>query len=89
MTAWLRLTSCPMAFARSTAATTTCFPGRENWGAADQSFPGIFTPNYMNDADGDRYDFNPLPNMETWYTNNDYANAGTASGSRPAPAAAR
>src|SRR5919107_2995722 len=51
-------------------------PGRENWGAADQSFPGIFTPEYMNDADGDRYDFNPLPNMETWYSNNDYANAG-------------
>jgi Ca2+-binding RTX toxin-like protein len=60
-------------------------PGRENWGAADQSFPGIFTPEYMNDADGDRYDFNPLPNMETWYTNNDYANAGPRTGSQPGP----
>lgn len=60
-------------------------PGREKWGAADQSFPGIFTPEYMNDADGDRYDFNPLPNVETWYTNNNYANAGTGSGSSPGP----
>ncbi|MGL3820418.1 peroxidase family protein [Sphingopyxis sp. R3-92] len=74
-------------------------PGRENWGAADQSFPGIFTPEYMNDADGDRYDFNPAPNgpgadgiMGTaddtgvsWYTNNNYANAGTRTGSQPGP----
>ncbi|AJA08080.1 heme peroxidase [Sphingopyxis fribergensis] len=60
-------------------------PGRENWGAADQSFPGIFTPEYMNDADGDQYDFNPMPNMETWYTNNNYANAGPGSGSSPGP----
>lgn len=74
-------------------------PGREKWGAADQSFPGIFTPEYMNDADGDRYDFNPAPNgpgadgiMGTaddtgvsWYTNNNYANAGTGSGSSPGP----
>lgn len=60
-------------------------PGREYWGAADQSFPGIFTPEYLNDADGDRYDFNPLPNMETWYTNNDYANAGPRTGSQPGP----
>lgn len=59
-------------------------PGRENWGAADQSFPGIFTPIYLND-DGDRYDFNPLPNMETWYTNNDYGNAGTRTRSQPGP----
>lgn len=74
-------------------------PGRENWGAADQSFPGIFTPQYMNDADGDRYDFNPAPNgpgadgiMGTaddtgvsWYTNNNYANAGPRTGSLPGP----
>lgn len=74
-------------------------PGREKWGAADQSFPGIFTPNYLNDADGDRYDFNPAPNGPgadgipgtpddtgvSWYTNNNYANAGTASGSSPGP----
>lgn len=74
-------------------------PGRENWGAADQSFPGIFTPEYINDADGDRYDFNPAPNgpgpdgiMGTpddtgvsWYTNNNYANAGTRTGSQPGP----
>ncbi|WP_051960519.1 peroxidase family protein [Devosia riboflavina] len=60
-------------------------PGRENWGASDQSFPGLFTPTYLDDDDGDRYDFNPLPNMETWYTNNDYANAGTNSGSQPGP----
>ncbi|MHA4837558.1 peroxidase family protein [Sphingopyxis sp. MSC1_008] len=60
-------------------------PGRENWGAADQSFPGIFTPEYMNDADGDRYDFNPMPNVETWYSNNNYANAGPGSGSSPGP----
>lgn len=74
-------------------------PGREKWGAADQSFPGIFTPEYMNDADGDRYDFNPAPNgpgpdgiMGTsddtgvsWYTNNNYANAGTRTGSQPGP----
>ncbi|MBD2748014.1 cadherin-like domain-containing protein [Microvirga sp. BT688] len=72
-------------------------PGRENWGAADQSFPGIFTPQYLNDADGDRYDFNPAPNGPgadgvlgtaddtgvSWYTNNNYANAGTRSGSQP------
>ncbi|WP_411340015.1 peroxidase family protein [Sphingopyxis sp. J-6] len=60
-------------------------PGRENWGASDQSFPGIFTPQYMNDADGDRYDFNPLPDAETLYTNNDYANAGPRPGSQPGP----
>ncbi|MBM6596402.1 peroxidase family protein [Microvirga pudoricolor] len=74
-------------------------PGRENWGASDQAFPGIFTPQYMNDADGDRYDFNPMPNgpgadgvMGTaddtgvsWYTNNDYANAGGRTGSQPGP----
>ncbi|HEV7257266.1 MAG TPA: peroxidase family protein [Bosea sp. (in: a-proteobacteria)] len=60
-------------------------PGRENWGASDQSFPGLFDPTYMNDADGDRYDFNPLPNMQTWYTNNDYANAGPRTGSQPGP----
>ena len=74
-------------------------PGRENWGASDQSFPGIFTPQYMNDADGDRYDFNPAPDgpgldgiMGTaddtgvsWYTNNSYANAGTRTGSLPGP----
>ncbi|WP_238257127.1 peroxidase family protein, partial [Methylorubrum podarium] len=60
-------------------------PGREKWGASDQSFPGLFTPAYLNDADGDRYDFNPLPNMETWFSNNDYANAGTRSGSQPGP----
>ncbi|MGW9820234.1 Ca2+-binding RTX toxin-like protein [Methylorubrum extorquens] len=60
-------------------------PGRENWGASDQSFPGLFTPSYINDADGDRYDFNPLPNVETWYSNNDYANAGVRSGSQPGP----
>ena len=60
-------------------------PGRENWGAADQSFPGIFTPEYLNDADGDRYDFNPSPTVETWYTNNDYANAGPRTGSQPGP----
>ena len=74
-------------------------PGRENWGAADQSFPGIFTPTYMNDADGDRHDFNPMPTgpgsdgvMGTaddtgvsWYTNNDYANAGPRTGSQPGP----
>jgi Ca2+-binding RTX toxin-like protein len=60
-------------------------PGREKWGASDQSFPGLFDPTYMNDADGDRYDFNPLPNMETWYNNNDYGNAGTRSGSLPGP----
>ncbi|HEV2596897.1 peroxidase family protein, partial [Sphingopyxis sp.] len=74
-------------------------PGRENWGAADQSFPGIFTPEYMNDADGDRYDFNPMPNGPgpdgilgtaddtgvSWYTNNNYGNAGTRTGSQPGP----
>ncbi|RYZ15249.1 MAG: heme peroxidase [Alphaproteobacteria bacterium] len=60
-------------------------PGRENWGAADQSFPGIFTPAYLNDADGDRYDFNPSPTSETWYSNNNYANAGPGSGSSPGP----
>ncbi|WP_264048359.1 peroxidase family protein [Methylobacterium flocculans] len=60
-------------------------PGREKWGASDQSFPGLFTPTYINDADGDRYDFNPLPNMETWFSNNDYANAGARSGSQPGP----
>ncbi|MET0436527.1 MAG: peroxidase family protein, partial [Devosia sp.] len=60
-------------------------PGRENWGASDQSFPGLFTPTYLNDADGDRYDFNPLPNVETWYSNNNYANAGPRTGSQPGP----
>ncbi|WP_283207321.1 peroxidase family protein, partial [Methylobacterium soli] len=60
-------------------------PGRENWGASDQSFPGLFTPTYINEADGDRYDFNPAPNAETWYTNNNYAYAGTRSGSQPGP----
>jgi hypothetical protein len=60
-------------------------PGREHWGAADQSFPGIFTPNYLNDADGDRYDFDPSPATATWYSNNDYANAGPRSGSQPGP----
>ena len=59
-------------------------PGRENWGAADQSFPGIFTPSYLNDADGDRYDFMPGPG-EVLFTNNDYANVGTGSGSQPGP----
>jgi Ca2+-binding RTX toxin-like protein len=68
-------------------------PGRENWGAADQSFPGIFTPTYMNDADGDRYNFGSydlngdgVPDTPpAWYTNNNYGNAGPASGSSPGP----
>jgi Ca2+-binding RTX toxin-like protein len=68
-------------------------PGRENWGAADQSFPGIFTPNYLNDADGDSYNFGShdlngdgVPDTPpVWYTNNDYGNAGGASGSNPGP----
>lgn len=60
-------------------------PGRENWGASDQSFPGLFDPTYMNDGDGDRYDFNPSPVAETWFSNNNYANAGPGSGSVTGP----
>lgn len=68
-------------------------PGRENWGAADQSFPGLFNPTYLNDADGDRYDFGSYDlngdgtpdTPPAWFTNNDYANAGTRSGSQPGP----
>ena len=60
-------------------------PGRENWGASDQSFPGLFDPTYLNDADGDRYDFNPSPTELTWYSNNNYGNAGTGSGASPGP----
>lgn len=68
-------------------------PGREKWGAADQSFPGIFTPNYLNDADGDAHDFGShdlngdgTPDTPpVWYTNNDYGNGGTRSGSAPGP----
>lgn len=60
-------------------------PGRENWGASDQSFPGLFDPTYMNDADGDQYNFSPIPGQTAYYTNNDYANAGTRTGSQPGP----
>ena len=56
-------------------------PGRENWGAADQSFPGIFEPDYLNENDGDSLAFGP----GMTYTNNDYGNAGTASGMMPGP----
>ncbi len=56
-------------------------PGRESWGAADQSFPGIFDPNYMNDADGDSLVFGP----GMIYDNNDYGVGGSGGGDgRPA-----
>ncbi|MDX3927017.1 MAG: peroxidase family protein [Shinella sp.] len=56
-------------------------PGREMWGASDQEFPGIFDPNYLNDADGDSLAFGP----GITYTNNDYGNAGPGSGTSPGP----
>ncbi|MEO9337692.1 peroxidase family protein [Mesorhizobium sp. SB112] len=56
-------------------------PGREMWGAANQSFPGIFDANYLNENDGDSLTFGP----GMTYTNNDYGNAGTASGMTPGP----
>ncbi|MFC4171993.1 peroxidase family protein [Microvirga sp. GCM10011540] len=50
-------------------------PGREKWGAADQPFPGIFEPNYLNEADGDTFAPGGPP-----ITNNDYANSGRTNG---------
>ncbi|MCS6627905.1 hypothetical protein N0B44_33890, partial [Roseibacterium beibuensis] len=54
-------------------------PGREMWGASDQAFPGLFTPTYLNDGDGDQLAFGP----GTIYTNNDYGNAGPNPGTMP------
>ncbi|WP_436071322.1 peroxidase family protein [Devosia sp. LjRoot3] len=51
-------------------------PGRENWGASDQSFPGLFTPTYLNDGDGDSYSFNPAPGAPP-YSNNNYGTSAT------------
>ncbi|KQW80824.1 peroxidase family protein [Brevundimonas sp. Root1279] len=56
-------------------------PGRELWGASDQSFPGLFTPSYLNDADGDQMTFGP----GMTYTNNDYGNSGPLPGTMPGP----
>ena len=50
-------------------------PGREQWGSADQAFPGIFDPSYMNEGD-DTISFGPGMTLG----NNDYANAGGANG---------
>ena len=45
-------------------------PGRELWGAADQTMPRMFDPYWRNEADGDSFDFNgPAPGE---VTNNDY-----------------
>ncbi len=54
-------------------------PGREMWGAADQPFPGLFDPTYINENDGDSMDFGP----GGVYTNNDYGNAGPLPGNVP------
>ena len=65
-------------------------PGREMWGASDQSFPGLFTPTYLNDADGDQMVFgmvdtngDGIPDTPILYNNNDYGNAGPNPGAMP------
>src|SRR5690606_30063937 len=35
-------------------------PGRELWGAADQTMPRMFDPSWRNDGDGDQMSFGPV-----------------------------
>jgi Ca2+-binding RTX toxin-like protein len=49
-------------------------PGRETWGAADQPFPSMLDPRYLNDQDGDTFD--PDGPGPAGVTNTDYAQPG-------------
>jgi len=50
-------------------------PGNEDFGAADQLFPRLLDPAFVNDADGDTIDINgPAPGGTV--TNTDYAQSG-------------
>src|SRR5690606_24239073 len=49
-------------------------PGRELWGAADQTMPRMFDPYWRNEADGDTMPFGPPGGPAV--TNNDYGVVG-------------
>ena len=55
-------------------------PGRELWGAADQTMPRMFDPNWNNDADGDTMALGGGPTPPT-VTNTDYNVLGQPSAS--------
>ncbi|QUS38256.1 calcium-binding protein [Tardiphaga alba] len=50
-------------------------PGRELWGAADQTMPRLLNGKYGNDADGDEFDNNG-PGPGGLQTNTNYGNSG-------------
>ncbi|MCS3743702.1 peroxidase family protein, partial [Rhizobium sp. BK661] len=52
-------------------------PGRETWGAADQSMPRLLDGSFVNDADGDTMPFGPPGSPAV--TNNDYGVVGSPS----------
>ncbi|GAA4130287.1 hypothetical protein GCM10023067_47970 [Aminobacter aganoensis] len=55
-------------------------PGRELWGAADQTMPRLFDPNWRNETDGDSFDPDGPTQPGSAVTNGNY-NSGGASGS--------
>jgi Ca2+-binding RTX toxin-like protein len=59
-------------------------PGREFWGAADQTMPRMFDPHWRNDADGDQMYFGP-PSMGAPppVTNTDYDSAASVADADP------
>ena len=53
--------------------------GRERWGAADEILPRMFTPNYLDDQDGDVMSFGPGMTI----TNTNYGAAGDVADADP------
>ena len=53
--------------------------GRERWGASDEIMPRLFTPNYLDDQDGDVMSFGPTMTI----TNTDYGAAGNVADADP------
>ncbi|HEX2842573.1 peroxidase family protein [Hyphomicrobium sp.] len=53
-------------------------PGREHWGAADNSMPRLLDPSYVNDTDGDSIDFDgPVPGSQPPFVNGNYGGPGS------------
>jgi Ca2+-binding RTX toxin-like protein len=55
--------------------------GQEQFGAADNPFPRMTTPSYLNDADGDQMPLGPFP--APVITNNDYGVNGSVADADP------